>query len=469
MNTAFRGAPVHVHVLGIEYVVIPEASDVLAVRAVSHPATLVPTVQVGAATYRVSKITDTFFCQLLNSGPPPDYLRTITSVARDRTSWACGQARLVIPAWIESIAASAFSYCADLVDLQFSPNSIVQHIDGFHECPILRRATIPSSVEWLEAFSECRLLIDLEFEPNSRLIIIGGLQRCYSMTRIRLPQSLEFVTGFPDCVGLEEVIWAPGTRVREILGFSYCLKLRKIRIPEAVEVIGPSAFIECFALLEIQFSPKGRLHLIQGFTDVPVEELVMPKSLEVVGRAAFYASRSLSNLVFPRKARIEQIHGFLKCGLVQFVVPECVEVLCGFSRSPRLREVVFPESGQLREIRGFNGCRLIQRIEIPRTVVAVDGFNNCTKLCDVVINPGCRLSVLAGFARCDLISIAIPREVVALSGRVLKTVFIVHENVEKFLRRSRRRMHLVHSMPEFDDDSQDTESVVYSDSDNSDE
>ncbi len=134
---------------------------------------------------------------------------------------------IIIPASVETIGQSCFSYCPALKSVTFEEGSKLSSIagDAFYRCVELLSITIPASVETIgeSCFNLCATLNSVTFEEGSKLSSIANSAfiRCSSLQSITIPASV--VT-----IGENS--------------FAGCTKLSSVTIGESVTGIGVSAF-----------------------------------------------------------------------------------------------------------------------------------------------------------------------------------------------------------------------------------
>lgn len=154
-----------------------------------------------------------------------------TSIGVD-AFYDCGSIQhVVLPRRLESILNSAFSYCPNLVSVEF-PGSL-QRIDyyAFYRCN-LSSVALPASVTTLGYNA---------FDSN------------YGLRQVSLGSGLAFLdeTAFTDCIALETLEIASSGSVS---GFRDLSSLRAVTLGDGVRAVRPGAFARCPLLKDVYVS-----------------------------------------------------------------------------------------------------------------------------------------------------------------------------------------------------------------------
>jgi hypothetical protein len=173
---------------------------------------------------------------------------------------------------------------------------------------------IPPFIESItaDAFTGCDWLTDLSFAHTGRLRVVRGFAHC-AICHLCIPVSVEIIDeeAFAGCMALRKLQFAPLAHIRALHGFEEC-GLKRVMIPGNVEVIGPRAFRNCRFLNIVVFSENSKLETIDGFAGTSVESVVIPASVSTIGATAFEGCARLSRVEFLMGSVIDDINGFRK-------------------------------------------------------------------------------------------------------------------------------------------------------------
>ncbi len=159
-------------------------------------------------------------CTSLTSVTIPEGVITIKQSAFDNT----GLKSVTIPSTVEVLGNCAFWKCADLVEVNFNGNSILNEIGEatFGMCESLKKIEIPNGVTYLE---------------------LGTFLNCTSLEEVTLPNSLSEISmaAFDSCTSLKSITIPDSTNKIFSLAFNNCTSLTDIYIPHHVISIANGA------------------------------------------------------------------------------------------------------------------------------------------------------------------------------------------------------------------------------------
>ena len=149
--------------------------------------------------------------------------------------WDVNHAR--IDPSVKVIAASAFSSCEQLVEVEICEG--VERIEeyAFSGCISLKRFRVPSTVKMIgnSAFSLCSQLVEVEFSEGLELIKSRAFSGCKLLKFMKVPSSVKMI---------------------EKESFSRCHQLKSVEISDRIEKIDSSAFQHCFSLRSALVPPE---------------------------------------------------------------------------------------------------------------------------------------------------------------------------------------------------------------------
>ena len=191
-----------------------------------------------------------------------------------------------IPASVETIEAAAFKGCSSLATVTFENGSQLKTIGGgsyssgaFSDCTALTSIEIPASVETIEAsaFSYCSSLATVTFENGSQLKTIEGgypssgtFADCTALTSIEIPASVETIeaAAFKGCSSLATVTFEKGSQLKTIGGggSSYYGAFGQLKNLMTVDM---SACTQVKTIGESAFDGDSELRLFKIGTETP--------------------------------------------------------------------------------------------------------------------------------------------------------------------------------------------------------
>nr|WP_302784546.1 leucine-rich repeat protein [Alistipes shahii] len=174
-----------------------------------------------------------------------------------------------IPANVEIIGKSAFKNCSSLITVAFANGSQLKTIEGdycrngyygaFSDCISLTSIRLPANIETIEAtaFSGCTNLVSVIFEKGSKLVTIGGGYDTYSDDRGNLIK--KYYGAFCELQNLTTIDMSECTQIQSIGEYAFYRdsKLRLFKIGTATPpTCGISAFsdINSYSVLKV---PSG--------------------------------------------------------------------------------------------------------------------------------------------------------------------------------------------------------------------
>ena len=337
--------------------------------------------------------------------------------------------------WTEAIPANAFSGCTKLEEVSFPAG--LQRIgdNAFSGCSSLTEAVLPESVTELgnRAFFRCAAL--------ERVILPEGLSRipadcfysCTSLPGITLPESVTEIgdDAFYWCTSLTDLSLPAGlTRIGD-KSFCWCTALSRITVPDGVCSIGEQAFYKCDKLEKIILPSSVTSMGTQVLMSCPLLNSAGPLGsgcpiefgwTETIPANAFYDCRYLKTVSVPSGVSAIGDKAFFNClALEEIQLPESLQQLGAkvFYLCGKLNYLSLPEGLQSIGPEAFISCTGLTEIALPDSVATLgDGaFSSCTSLTTIRLPASISRIGSQCFYNCkNLQEIRIPEGVTAIGG-----------------------------------------------------
>lgn len=129
-------------------------------------------------------------------------------------------------------------------------------MNGFSECQLLEKVTIPSSVTLIRAsaFENCKALKEISFSDNLKTIEKRVFAECSALQKVTFGNGLKNVSeqAFYKCEALTEINFSDSITDIEKQAFSGCKSLVNLRLTDKIECIYDEAFTYCESLVEVK-------------------------------------------------------------------------------------------------------------------------------------------------------------------------------------------------------------------------
>lgn len=377
----------------------------------------------------------------------------------------------------KSICDNAFSYCSNLINVEF-PNSVTYIGEkAFYDCDSLIDVKLSENITYLghNAFNACENLKSINIPEHLTKTGWSVFENCTNLETVYFnaiasndDEDVSFDFSFENSVktviygdkvtkvardfnnnsNLERVVL--GSNVKSIgnNAFSDCTSLKSITIPENVAEIGDSAFYGCTNLTSITIPESVTEIGVSAFENCTnLLGLQIPSNIEKIGDDAFDDTAWYNN----------QPDGLLYIGKVLYAykgdktkatdveIKEGTKVISNdvFSDCVNLKNVVIPDSVNSIGSSVFENCTSLTSITIPDSVTSIgwSAFSKCISLKTAKLPSKSTGALLDTFSCCEnLESTNIPDGIVALQStfdgcKKLKNITIP-KSVRHIFRRS---------------------------------
>lgn len=377
----------------------------------------------------------------------------------------------------KSICDNAFSYCSNLINVEF-PNSVTYIGEkAFYDCDSLIDVKLSENITYLghNAFNACENLKSINIPEHLTKTGWSVFENCTNLETVYFnaiasndDEDVSFDFSFENSVktviygdkvtkvardfnnnsNLERVVL--GSNVKSIgnNAFSDCTSLKSITIPENVAEIGDSAFYGCTNLTSITIPESVTEIGGRAFENCTnLLGLQIPSNIEKIGDDAFDDTAWYNN----------QPDGLLYIGKVLYAykgdktkatdveIKEGTKVISNdvFSDCVNLKNVVIPDSVNSIGSSVFENCTSLASITIPDSVTSIgwSAFSKCISLKTAKLPSKSTGALLDTFSYCEnLESTNIPDGIVALQStfdgcKKLKNITIP-KSVRHIFRRS---------------------------------
>ena len=146
--------------------------------------------------------------------------------------------------------------------------------------------------------------------------------------------------------------------------------LKMINIPSTVAQISYSAFVENYALKQINFPNNGNLGLGMFQKCYSLEKVNIPNGTTNIGLRFFYECRSLKNIIIPSSVIAIGKESFCNCyNLPKIEIPDSVTDIgdSAFTNCGSLCDILLKGKPTLSNTNAFSGLPTNYRIYVPRS------------------------------------------------------------------------------------------------------
>lgn len=315
---------------------------------------------------------------------------------------------------VKHIGVGAFSYCADLLQVEISEGVTEIKRNAFSSCRNLQSVEFPNSLERIEeyVFTYCYALTNFYFPKNVSYINQDAFYICPNVTSFMcsgLNPYFKSVNGVMYSKDMTKLLFYPSaaaattfdvpstvTRI-ESNAFSSNDNLVEITFPEGLTWLSNRALSNCDNLVSIEL-PDALQHIsAMNFSYCDnLSHVKLPASLDTICNGVFMGLPSLHELVIPRN--VKYIDEF------------------AFTESDGLQKVTFEEGSLLDGIgsRAFEHCTSLESFIMPNSATWMGGqiFGYCSSLKTFHLSDNLTQMNLSNFLECtSLVEGEIPGKV----------------------------------------------------------
>lgn len=280
---------------------------------------------------------------------------------------------LVLPQNMTEVPDRIFGECKSLnATLTLPPNATRIGTYAFNNCATLTgQLNLPAALSTIDsyAFQYCTGFTgQINLPANLTTIKDDAFQGCTGFTgQLIIPEKVTTLGGsaFYRCRGLEGEVVLPDS-LTEIgtYAFNECIKITGVKLPAQLKKIGTRAFQNCYAL-------AGALNL--------------PDTVESVGDGAFFNCSKITSLKLPVNDEFTVIdrQSFYSCGIVEIIIPDNVTTIKdeAFRSGSATTTLVLSKNLTSIGAGAFNGRSSVTgTIRVPATItdpaaIGKDAFN----------------------------------------------------------------------------------------------
>lgn len=335
--------------------------------------------------------------------------------------WQCsGLAQVIIPNSVNTIDNNVFSECTGLTSVVLSNNLNSMGTGVFSGCTNLSTINIPENITVINdaTFSGCKSLVNMILPDHITAIGNNAFNSCDNLT-IRIPKGTSSIGqgAFNNIKGLNIALPGKFLSDSKYSLFNNCKELKITMIDDGSTIIGEGVFAGCVGLVEICMSDaisSIKSHAFYGCTNL--KKIIIPDKVTSIEERTFYQCTSLDNVYIPNNVTSIDNEAFYGCtSLKSVTIPSKMSLIKKgtFEKCASLEYVTIPDGVTTIESAAFAYCTTLSSIVIPNSVSEIgDAFYGCTNLSDITIPS--RLYTSSVFRGTGITNIVIPKGVIKL-------------------------------------------------------
>jgi len=405
---------------------------------------------------------------------------TMSDYSENSAPWSAGKYQIVhiiIDNGVQNIGAYAFDGLEKVTDIKIPESVSTIGKGSFRNCKALKEITFPQNLTSIgqDAFKNCSSVTVINLPDTVSVIAKSAFEDCTALSEITLPfigsaagtrnniDTFHYIFNTVPA-SLKKVVITNETDIPEN-AFKDCAGIQTIIVNDGIKTIGASAFDGCTALSGFEI-PSG-IDTVPDYTFRNCSSaavITIPDSVQNIGTAAFDGCAALTAVNIPDGVKEIKDYTFRNCSsLTRIEIPDSTEnvrtdILAGCNSlismkipfvganiNPSVTEITkegvlgyfFGESDAKWATKqgnySFDIPPSLTKIEVTNpdtnSYIAMGAFENCTNICDVIVDGGNK--VLDGaFANCrNLRNIYLPKSIDSIG----KTILAGCENVETMI------------------------------------